>query len=100
MFGPALHRPHADTLPGSKNPNMKELRADVEHHTLRIAFAFDPMRKASLLVGGDKRNKPQKHFYRQLIARADMLFAEHLAKHEQWKKRQQSKQSKKRHRRK
>lgn len=98
MFGPALRRPHADTLGGSKYPNMKELRADVEHHTLRIAFAFDPTRKAILLVGGDKRNKPQKPFYRQLIAKADILFAEHLAKHEQSKKRQQSKQPKKPHR--
>ena len=78
LFGPALGRPHADTLNGSKFPNMKELRADVTDHTLRIAFAFDPTRAAILLVGGDKRGSPQRPFYRQLIAKADILYAEHL----------------------
>ena len=78
LFGPALGRPHADTLNGSRFANMKELRADVADHTLRIAFAFDPSRAAILLVGGDKRGKPQKPFYRQLIAKADVLYAEHL----------------------
>ena len=78
LFGPALGRPHADTLNGSRFANMKELRADVADHTLRIAFAFDPSRAAILLVGGDKRGKPQRPFYRQLIAKADVLYAEHL----------------------
>ena len=78
LFGPALGRPHADTLNGSRFANMKELRADVADHTLRIAFAFDTSRAAILLVGGDKRGKPQKPFYRQLIAKADVLYAEHL----------------------
>jgi hypothetical protein len=79
MFGPALRRPHADTLNGSKYRNMKELRADVADHALRIAFAFDPLRTAILLVGGDKRGRSQRPFYRQLIAKADTLYAEHLA---------------------
>ncbi len=35
-------------------------------------------RAAILLVGGDKRGKPQRSFYRQLIAKADVLYAEHL----------------------
>jgi len=91
MFGPALRRPHADTLGGSKFANMKELRADVDHHTLRIAFAFDPMRKAILLVGGDKHNKPQKPFYRQLLAKADILYAEHLSTLKQQKRRSRGK---------
>jgi HKD family nuclease len=60
--------------------NMKELRADTADHTLRIAFAFDPSRAAILLVGGDKRGRSQRPFYRQLIAKADMLYAEHLDK--------------------
>jgi hypothetical protein len=91
MFGPTLRRPHADTLSGSKFPNMKELRADLAHSTLRIAFAFDTNRKAILLVGGDKHNKPQKPFYRQLIAKADIQFAEHLSKLKPTKKQQQPK---------
>ncbi|MFM7136911.1 MAG: type II toxin-antitoxin system RelE/ParE family toxin [Planctomycetota bacterium] len=78
LFGPALGRPHADTLNGSTYPNMKELRADIADQTLRIAFAFDPERAAILLVGGDKRGQSQHLFYRQLIAKADILYAEHL----------------------
>jgi hypothetical protein len=57
---------------------MKELRADTESSVLRIAFAFDPKRKAILLIGGNKRGVSQALFYKQLIARADALYARHL----------------------
>jgi hypothetical protein len=80
LLGPQLSRPHADTLNGSKHANMKELRADSKDHVLRIAFAFDPTRSAVLLVGGDKAGVSQKRFYKQLIAKADKLYDEHLAK--------------------
>lgn len=80
LLGPRLGRPHADTLNGSKYPNMKELRADTENQVLRIAFAFDPKRTAILLVAGDKSGTSQKRFYKQLIDRADMLFDTHLAR--------------------
>lgn len=79
LMGPKLGRPHADTLNGSKHSNMKELRADTAESVLRIAFAFDPDRSAILLVGGDKSGVGQKRFYKQLIARADARYDEHLA---------------------
>lgn len=79
LLGPRLGRPHADTLKGSKHANMKELRADTADQVLRIAFAFDPQRKAILLVGGNKGGMSQKRFYRQLIAKADELYDAHLA---------------------
>jgi hypothetical protein len=77
-YGPALKRPHADTLNGSKFANMKELRAGTAEEVLRIAFAFDPVRRAILLIGGDKRGVGQKRFYKELIRKADALFAEHV----------------------
>jgi hypothetical protein len=80
LLGPKLARPHADTLKGSKHANMKELRADTAHMVMRVAFAFDPDRAAILLVAGDKSGVSQKRFYKQLIARADELFDDHLAK--------------------
>ena len=80
LFGPALKRPHADTLNGSKYPNMKELRAKTSESQLRVAFAFDPERKAVLLTAGNKTGVGQRAFYAQLIARADRLFAAHLAR--------------------
>jgi hypothetical protein len=78
-FGPRLGRPHADTLNGSKYPNMKELRANAKEQVLRIAFAFDPTRSAILLLGGNKAGANQRQFYRQLIAEADELYGAHLA---------------------
>lgn len=77
--GPQLKRPRADTLNGSKHANMKELRFEADDGAWRVAFAFDPERKAILLVAGDKSGQSQKRFYRQLIAKADERFDAHLA---------------------
>ena len=79
-YGPQLGRPYADTLKGSKHANMKELRFEVADGEWRAAFAFDPQRKAVLLVAGDKSGGSQKRFYKQLIATADRRFSAHLEK--------------------
>jgi len=78
-FGPNLGRPTVDTLKGSTHANMKELRFDWEGEVWRVAFAFDPMRRAVLLVCGDKSGVDKKRFYRKLIAVADERFNRHLA---------------------
>lgn len=78
-FGPNLGRPTVDTLKGSKYANMKELRFDWEKDLWRVAFAFDPKRRAVLLVGGDKAGVDQRRFYRRLIAVADDRYGRHLA---------------------
>jgi hypothetical protein len=80
QFGPQLGRPRADTLKGSRHANMKELRFDAADGVWRVAFAFDPKRNAVLLIGGDKSGGGEKRFYRQLIARADERFDEHLSR--------------------
>lgn len=77
-FGPTLGRPHVDTLAGSKHRNMKELRLDADDGVWRVAFAFDPARRAILLVAGDKAGVAQKRFYKALIAKADARFDGHL----------------------
>ena len=77
-FGPQLGRPHVDTLKGSKHANMKELRFEATDGEWRAAFAFDPERRAIVLVAGDKSGGSQKRFYRQLIAKADLRFSEHV----------------------
>jgi hypothetical protein len=61
-FGPATGRPRVDTLKGSKHANMKELRFDAEGGVWRVAFAFDPERKAILLVAGDREEKANGRF--------------------------------------
>jgi len=78
LFGPMLKRPHADTLNGSRYPNMKELRAKTRASVFRVAFAFDPLKTAILLIGGDKKGVSEKTFYRQLLAKADKLYERHL----------------------
>ncbi len=78
-YGPQLGRPYVDTLYGSTFTNMKELRCDAEKQVWRVAFAFDPERNAILLVGGDKRGKDQKRFYKKLVKVGDARFLDHLS---------------------
>ena len=80
QFGPQLGRPRVDTLNGSRHANMKELRFDADDGVWRVAFAFDPKRQAVPLVAGDKSGGSEKRFYRQLMAKADQRFDDHLAR--------------------
>ena len=77
-YGPQLGRPHVDMLKGPKHANMKELRFEASDGEWRAAFAFDPERRAILLVAGDKSGGSEKRFYKQLIAKADLRFSAHL----------------------
>ena len=79
QVGPQLGRPRVDTLDGSRHANMKELRFDAADGVWRVAFAFDPKRRAILLVAGDKSGIGEKRFYRRLIDKADARFDAHLA---------------------
>ena len=76
--GPRLGRPFADTLKGSRHGNMKELRFDADGGAWRIAYAFDPQRKAILLAGGNKSGMTKTRFYRNLLRIADERFDQHL----------------------
>jgi hypothetical protein len=92
QFGPQLGRPRADTLNGSRHANMKELRFDAADGVWRVAFAFDPNRKAILLACGDKSGGSEKRFYRQLIEKADTRFDGHLARIRREKEKQRQKE--------
>jgi len=78
QFGPQLGRPRVDTLNGSRYANMKELRFMADGQAWRVAFAFDPRRRAILLCAGSKSGKSQGRFYRTLIRKADARFDRHL----------------------
>ena len=78
-FGPSLRRPHVDSLQGSRYANMKELRFNADNGVWRAAFAFDPNRRAILLVAADKSGVSQRLFYRRLRAEADDRYRRHLA---------------------
>jgi len=51
--GPTLSRPVVGAIETSRHNNMKELRCSKDGQ-LRVLFAFDPLRRAILLIGGDK----------------------------------------------
>lgn len=71
--GPGLGRPVVDSIRGSRHANMKELRAG----SMRALFAFDPLRQAIVLVGGDKRDD-RTGWYERNIPLADDLLDAHL----------------------
>lgn len=77
-FGPNLGRPTVNTLKGSRHLNMKELRFSWKGQLWRVAFAFDPLRQAILLVAGNKSGADQRRFYKRLIRIADERYDEHL----------------------
>jgi hypothetical protein len=79
--GPLLPRPYADTVKGSRYPNMKELRVQSNGQPLRIFFAFDPSRKGILLCAGNKAGY-DKRFYEVMIPVADREFTLHLQKND------------------
>ena len=57
-LGPALGGPTADRIRGSRHHNMKELRpGSAGRSEIRILFAFDPKRRAILLIAGDKAGR-------------------------------------------
>jgi hypothetical protein len=76
MAGPALGRPHADTLKGSRIPNLKELRVQHDGRPLRILFAFDPRRVGYLILGGDKTGNGD--WYKTFIPVAEKIYEKHL----------------------
>lgn len=80
--GPNLGRPLADRVKGSRHHNMKELRpGSAGRSEVRILFAFDPKRRAVLLVAGDKAGKWQQ-WYQDNIPIADDRFEEWLESEE------------------
>lgn len=82
--GPALGRPAVDTVAGSRHRNMKELRSFGGH--LRVLFAFDPGRRAVLLLAGDKRGRWQR-WYLESVPVADDRYDEHLSAMREHRKR-------------
>ncbi len=74
--GPALGHPHSSGVNGSKHGHMRELRTQHRGHPFRTLYAFDPLRNAILLIGGDKTGNDR--WYEINIPLADRLYDEHL----------------------
>ena len=76
MLGPSLKFPHSSGVNGSRHGHMRELRTQFGGRPLRILYAFDPRRKAILLIGGDKTGNDR--WYEEDLPLADDLYDEHL----------------------
>ncbi|MEW2485899.1 type II toxin-antitoxin system RelE/ParE family toxin [Streptomyces sp. NPDC048411] len=77
--GPTLGRPLVDRIKGAEQHHMKELRPGSSGSgEIRILFAFDPIRRAVLLVAGDKAGDWQG-WYDANIPLAEKRYQSHLA---------------------
>jgi hypothetical protein len=76
--GPALGRPLADRIAGSRLHNLKELRPGSSGTSeVRILFIFDPVRHAVLLVAGDKSGR-WREWYMQAVPAAEAAYEAYL----------------------
>lgn len=78
-LGPQLGRPLVDSIRHSRHSNMRDLRPPSTGSTeVRVLFAFDPIRQAVLLLGGDKSGM-WAEWYRENVPIADARCDEHFA---------------------
>ena len=75
-LGPALGFPHSSKVKGSRYAQMRELRTQSAGRPLRTLYAFDPLRTAILLIGGDKTGDDR--WYEKFVPVADRLYEQHL----------------------
>jgi hypothetical protein len=75
-LGPVLDFPHSSKVNASRHGHMRELRTQSGGRPLRTLYAFDPLRTAILLLGGDKSGHDR--WYEKLVPIADRLYDEHL----------------------
>lgn len=76
-YGPSLRFPHSSGITGSRHTHMREPRVQHAGRPYRILYAFDPMRAAVLLMGGDKTGNDR--WYQEFIPVADSLYDAHVA---------------------
>ena len=74
--GPTLGFPHSSKVKNSKHTHMRELRVQSGGNPIRIFYAFNPLRNAILLIGGDKTGDDR--FYERMVPIADKLYDEHI----------------------
>lgn len=97
-LGVTLGYPYSSAIKGW-NP-LRELRIQSGGRPLRVFYAFDPLRQAILLLGGDKTGEDR--FYERLLPAAKRLWEQYLSAmgHERQEKgqREEVRKDKKKHR--
>ncbi len=75
MLGSGLRFPHSSAIQGSDYP-LRELRIQSKGRPLRVFYAFDPVRQAVLLIGGDKTG--DRRFYERMVPKAEKIWVDYL----------------------
>ena len=75
-LGPTTPFPYSSGISNSKVGHMRELRIQYRGRPYRVLYAFDPLRQAILLLGGDKGG--DKSWYDRFIPIAERIYFEHL----------------------
>lgn len=73
--GVALGFPYSSAIVGSRYA-LRELRVQSAGRPLRIVYAFDPKRRAVLILGGDKTG--DERFYERIISRGEAIWESYL----------------------
>jgi hypothetical protein len=76
QYGVALPFPHSSGVAMSRHTHLRELRIQCEGNPYRVLYAFNPLRNAILLLGGDKTG--DERWYEVHVPIADRLYDEHL----------------------
>lgn len=74
-YGVTLPFPHSSAIEGASFA-LRELRTQVKGDPLRTLYAFDPVRQAVLLIGGDKSGDDR--FYERIIPVAEKIWSDYL----------------------
>jgi len=76
LLGPSLKFPYSSGVKGSRHGHLRELRIQFGGRPLRSLYAFDPRRRAILLIGGDKTGNDR--WYEEYIPIADDLYDQYI----------------------
>ncbi len=77
--GVSLGYPYSSAIEGSSH-GLRELRIQHQGRPYRVFYAFDPDRKAVLLLAGDKTGRDR--FYEEYVPKAAAIWEEYLAERE------------------
>jgi hypothetical protein len=73
--GVALGFPRSSEIKGASFA-LRELRIQSQGRPVRVFYAFDPVRQAVLIIGGDKTGDDR--FYERMIPLAERIWKEYL----------------------
>jgi hypothetical protein len=76
--GPTLPHPYSSGIHDSRHSHMRELRIQHKGSPFRVLYAFDPVRSAILLIGGDKTGD-DKRWYKEYVPKADDIYDAHIS---------------------